>query len=102
MSAAHITGTLTAAEATVAIDARGMRGVALQLTGTFVGTVTFEASVDMATWVALNVTPSASGIDVSTATAPGAWRKDIAGYQGVRARMSAYTSGTAIVHCGGN
>ncbi|MHB1097877.1 MAG: hypothetical protein ACYC3F_17095 [Gemmatimonadaceae bacterium] len=71
--------------------------LAVQVTGTFVGTITFEVSVDGTTFVAFNMTPSNSGTDASTATAPGAFSKPIGGYSVARARCSAYTSGTPVV-----
>lgn len=81
----------------LAIQVRGKSTVAVQLHGTFTATVTFEVTVDGHTWVALNMTPSNSGTDASTATAAGAFRKDIGGYEAFRARCSAYTSGTINV-----
>lgn len=68
--------------------------VAFQITGTWTGTVTFEATVDGTTWVTFNVTPSASGTDVSTATAVGAWSKTTGGYAGFRIRVSIAGTGT--------
>jgi hypothetical protein len=67
---------------------------AIQLTGTFVGTVTFETTVDGTNWVTVSVTPSNSVTTVTSATAPGVWFVQITGFAGVRARVSAYTSGT--------
>lgn len=90
-------GSLTAADVSVALEVRGYARAGIQLTGTFTGTVTFEATIDGNTWVAFNMTPSNSGTDASTSTAAGAWRKDCGGFAAVRARMSSYTSGTAIV-----
>jgi hypothetical protein len=90
-------GRLAAAQDAVALEVRGYGSVGVQVTGTFVGTVTFEATVDGVTWVAFNMTPSNSGTDASTLATTGASRKDCGGYRAVRARMSAYTSGTAIV-----
>lgn len=67
---------------------------AFQLVGAFSGTITFEASVDGTTFAALPVTPIAGGATVTTATAAGIWYVDTQGFAVVRARCSAYTSGT--------
>lgn len=69
----------------------------IQLGGTFVGTVAFEATGG-ADWAALNCTPwSSTAIPVTSATAAGGWTCDVAGKARVRARPSAYTSGTIVV-----
>ena len=79
-------------------------GLTIQLTGAaFTGTVTFEASVDKATWVACPVEPLAGGATVTTATADGVWLASPGvlgfGLQGLafRARLSALTGGTVDV-----
>lgn len=72
-------------------------GATFTLTGTFSGTVQFEASGDGGTtWVALNVTPSNSSTAVSSATTAGTWQANVVGYTNVRERVSTYTSGTAV------
>ena len=53
----------------------GPNFISFQLTGTFTGTVTFEASNDASTWVAVSVVPSVTAAAVSTATAPGLWSR---------------------------
>ena len=76
-------------------DVRGLGAVGLQLSGTFTLTVQFEATVDGETFVGLNMLPSNSATAVSSTTAAGAWRANVAGYRLVRARGSAVTSGSA-------
>ena len=90
-------GELDAAEDLVTIEVRGAGAVGLQLTGTWVGTVSFEGSLDGGTFVAINLVPSNSATAATSATANGAWSGNCGGYSVVRARMSAYTSGTAVV-----
>ena len=87
---------LDAADDAMLMGVRGLGGVSLQLTGTWVGTVSFEAIVDgdADTWVAFNMVPSASATAASSATANGAWSANCAGYEAVRARFSTVTSGT--------
>jgi len=77
------------------LDVRGFGGVALQLSGTFTLTVQFEATVDGQTWVSLRMLPSSSTSAVTNATAAGAWSANVAGIKLIRARVSAYTSGSA-------
>lgn len=98
-------GTLKSAVVTVAAqnDAATVLGlpssgnVAVQITGTLSATITFEVTVDGTNWVAFNMTPSNSGTAASTATAVGAWSASTGGYAGVRARCSAYSSGSPVV-----
>lgn len=77
----------------------GSGAVAIQIQGTFVGTVSFEGSVDGATFVALGLTPIGTTTPATSATTTGVWSGvNVGGLAQVRARMSAYTSGTAIVN----
>lgn len=91
------TGAITADEGTVLLDTSTAGAAAIQLTGTWVATVEFEGSVDGGTFVALNLIPSNSATAASSATATGAWNANIGGYRLVRARASAFTSGTIEV-----
>ena len=90
-------GLLAVADALVPLDVTGLGSVGIQLTGTWVGTVSFEASVDGRTFVALNAHPSNSTTPASSATGNGVWTSNCGGFAIVRARMSSYTSGTATV-----
>jgi hypothetical protein len=99
------TGSLTAtnsgctATACVQIPVNALNGaVGVQITGTFVGTVSFEGSVDGVTWVGMAVVPlGTAGVRVLSATGTGVWQANVAGLTSMRARCSAYTSGTAVV-----
>lgn len=71
--------------------------VAFQITGTFVGTLTFEISADGATFTAASVVNMASGTSVTTTTAPGIFALTNLGIVRLRARASAWTSGQANV-----
>lgn len=98
-------GTLKSAAVTVAAqdNAATVLGlpssgnVAVQVTGTLSATITFEATVDGTNWVAFNMTPSNSATPASTTTAVGAWSASTGGYSGIRARCSAYSSGSPVV-----
>jgi hypothetical protein len=99
------TGALTAtnasctATACVSIQVTSTTGtVAVQIVGTFVGTVAFEASVDGTNFVAVaGAVTAATEARVVSATAPGLWQINAAGYTVLRARCSAFTSGTINV-----
>lgn len=91
-------GTITAQEDAITLDRMPTAGgVAIELYGTWTGTVTFEALVGV-NWVAFNMTPSNSGTDASTATGNGAWSKAYNGYTKVRARLSTGGTGTVGVY----
>lgn len=81
----------------VSLSVSGVGGVGVQVTGTFVGTLTFEGSVDGTTFSALNLTAINSTTGASTTTTTGVFTGGVGGLSIVRVRMSAYTSGTAVV-----
>lgn len=90
-------GSLAVADAAVTINSPGASTLCAQVTGTFVGTITWEASVDQTTFVAINALKVATGASATTTTGTGLFTLQIGGFVLVRARMSAYTSGTAVV-----
>jgi hypothetical protein len=73
----------------------GLYTALVQILGTFVGTLNFEASPDNGTtWYALQGNP----VGTSTiATSVGAWRFNIAGFTTFRVRLSPVTSGSASI-----
>lgn len=95
--AADISTTTCPGAGCTLFDVSGQSSVGIQVTGTFVGTLTFYASIDGTNYVALLVTPATSGTKVSTATTVGLWREYIAGFTSIRVAFTAYTSGTATV-----
>jgi hypothetical protein len=87
------------ATAVVGVALPGLsREAAIQLSGTFVATVQFEASIDGGkTWSTVAMTPSAGGSAVTSATAAGLFVADVRPYAMIQARGSAYTSGSVSV-----
>jgi hypothetical protein len=86
------------------IDVRGIDVLAVDITGTFVGTVTFEGSLDSTTgsdgnFFAVGLKTMADGAAVTSATAAGAFKLpvDAGALAYFRARVSAWTSGTITV-----
>lgn len=67
---------------------------AIKISGTWSGTITFEAMVEDGVWDAISVTPFATVTTVTTTTANGAWSVQNTGFAGLRARFSTATSGT--------
>lgn len=67
------------------------------ITGTFSGTIQFEASVDGITFVSIPGAPAGGGASVTSTTGTGTWTFGIAAFTVFRARASAYASGTATI-----
>jgi hypothetical protein len=65
------------------------------LSGTFSGTVQFEATGDNVTWTSISAAPG-SGASVTSATGTGNWQIQAQGYLYVRIRCSTYSSGTIV------
>ncbi len=78
----------------------GQPSATFALTGTWSGTVTFEATVDGGSWLTLGVTKVSDGTTVSTTTTTGLFAVTNTGFAAVRARCSTYSSGSILVHLG--
>lgn len=71
---------------------------AVQITGTWTGTLAFEGTVDNTNWFAVGAMAiGGTGAIVTTTTANGQWQADIAGFVGFRVRCSVTGTGTAAV-----
>ena len=90
-------GNLAAAAQTVVLALVGNNAAAAQITGTWVGTITFEASLDGTTWTGINAVSASTSTPQTTTTVNGLYRLTPGGLQQIRANMSAFTSGTATV-----
>lgn len=90
-------GPLAAAAQVVTLPLTGQSAAAAQITGTWVGTITFEASLDGTTWTALNAVSASTSTPQTTTTVNGLYRITPGGLQQIRANMSAFTSGSASV-----
>ena len=80
-----------------AIDVKGLSHLSMQVTGTFSGTVTFEATVDASNWASVQVYNIATGAVSTTATAAGIYTCGVSGLYQIRARVSGWVSGTITV-----
>lgn len=97
--------TTDAFDSFVSILLAGLDTVAVQLDGTFTGTVQFEVTTDGDTWGSLAVTPSGGGAAVTSATGAGIWATDgCAGFYAARVRCSTFGSGviSASIGAGAN
>ena len=94
-------GTLQSAAAATGngstLDTSLTQTLTLQVSGTFVGTITFEASTDGTNWATMTCYLLGSSSAVTAPTAPGLWRCNVLGVPLIRTRVSAYTSGTITV-----
>jgi hypothetical protein len=71
--------------------------ILVQVQGSWTGTITFEGSLDGATYTTLNCTPINGTTAVTTTTGNGIWSCNVIGINFAQARMSAFTAGTATV-----
>jgi hypothetical protein len=69
----------------------------VDVSGTFTGTLTFEATSDGYTWRTLSVLNTSTGGAATTATAAGLFAVNNIGYVQVRVRATAWSSGSARV-----
>lgn len=100
------TGNLGSVNAEVVIPADGCASLALDVRGTFNLTLEVSGSVDGVNWVPIPVKPvnAASKLYVAAVTGavPGLWAGSCAPFSKIRVRVTAWTSGTAIVTLAGD
>lgn len=92
-----ITGLITAVSQTVDFSNGNNQTEAVQITGTWVGTFIFEATVDNLNWFTINALNLATFAQVSTTTANGNFLLTSQAFSATRIRASAWTSGTATI-----
>ena len=97
-------GTMAALNATVALNTGGQGTSIFEITGVWVGTITFEGSNNNFTTVQAITAIYLGGVQTqsSTTTINGYFSVVTAGFAKVRANMTAYTSGTATVLANGS
>jgi hypothetical protein len=95
----YLAGALGSAGAEIIIPADGGGSVALDLRGTFNLTVEVSGTVDGTNWTPIPVRPvnqaSVAYVPAVTGSAAGLWVGATLGFKQVRARCTAYTSGSA-------
>ena len=90
-------GSLTSTSSVTLVSGGGLSSCSVQVTGTWAGTLVFEASVDGVNFSAVNAMTASSTALTTSTSANGVWTVGIAGMAQVRVRCSVYTSGTAVV-----
>lgn len=90
-------GSIAANLQNVVLVLNGQSGASVQITGTWVGTITFEGSVDGTNWNPVNAVAASTSIPQSTTVVNGLFRLTPAGLLQLRANMTTYTSGTATL-----
>ncbi len=97
-----LTGSTCPGTGCLTLDVGGYAGVSVQLSGTWVGTVTFEACTGFTctTFQPISLTASSSNAVTSTATANGMWFGSLGGARYLQVRFSTPTSGSPHVAIG--
>lgn len=81
------------------LNTSGLAMVAVQLTGTYTATVTFQGTVDGSNWVAIQAMNMNSGAVATTATANGLYIVPVSGLTLFRCNLT-FTAGTSITVTG--
>lgn len=92
---AQSNSSITANGQTVSSQTGGYGGSTFEITGTWVGTIEFEGRSISGFTSILAYPVGSTGAPVTSTTANGTWRIDSAGFDQIRFRSSAWTSGTA-------
>lgn len=92
-----ISGTIGALNAEVVVNCDGCSTVSLDLRGTFVATIEVAGTIDGTNWTLIPLRPLniASIAYLAAATATGFYQGECVGFRQVRARCTAFTSGSA-------
>ena len=90
-------GTIAALNATVSVSLNADSAMRVQITGTWVGTLQFEATVDGTNWIAVNAVQAGSTVIPQNTTVNGVFSPTPSGFASFRVNATAWTSGTATV-----
>lgn len=84
------------------IDERVASSITVQLAGTFVATITFQATEDGTNWgsIAGVDTSSTTSAMATSASAAGIWRFDTTGFAAFRLNVTAWTSSASLLPTG--
>lgn len=92
-----VAATITTAGQTSTLEVTQRDSIAIQVFGTFTGTLVIEATVDGTNWVAIQVIPAGGTNYQSSITTSGIYTTACGALQLVRIRASAFSSGSALV-----
>lgn len=99
LEAASITTTVCPGVGCVNYNVAGQGSIGIQITGTWVGTITFQSTLDNSTYTSFRVVSAAdtASSGVLTSTGNGIWNGTVAGISQIRVVFTAWTSGTAVI-----
>lgn len=100
LHAADITTTVCPGAGCVNYNVAGQGSIAIQITGTWSGTITFQSTLDNTNYVSFRVTKvsDAAGAGVTTTTSNGLYQGTVAGLSQIRVVFTGFVSGTAVVN----
>jgi hypothetical protein len=94
---ARYIGMIRSSNEEFSVPCDGFQTAAIQLSGTWTGTVSFDANTDGGNWTAIDGIPISGTSASSGSTGNGIFRFNVAGITRIRARFSTPTSGTVTV-----
>lgn len=98
MNIRTVSGNAVAVSDAITIDVSDTDEIAVQVTGTWVATLSFEGSVDGTNYDACVIVPLNGTVAVGSTTANLSWyARNVTCLRSFRVRCTAYTSGTATV-----
>jgi hypothetical protein len=97
LTSASLSTTTCPGAGCVTLKTSNYAGIGIQVTGSWSGTLAFQATTDGTNYVALNCSAANSTTAVTTTTANGLWKCGITGVGIVQVVFTSYASGTAVV-----
>lgn len=97
--AADLSSTTCPGSGCVTVTTGGQGSIGIQITGTWVGTITFQSTIDNTNYTSFRVVKlsDTAAAGITTTTSNGTFQGTVAGVNQVRIVFTAYTSGTATV-----
>ena len=92
-----ISGSLSALNQTIEFDSGNKSQQGVYISGTWVGTITFEATQDGTNWFSVNGLNQSTLAKVTSTTSNGTFLLITTSFEKSRARLSSYVSGTVLV-----
>lgn len=90
-------GSIAALNGAVTVDCLNAGGGAIQITGTYSATLSFQGSLDGTNWFSVNAVTFAGSAPVTSTTGNGQWLVGLSGLALFRVIATVYASGAAVV-----